>query len=435
MSIIKPFWDFPGFVPPHYFVGCEDLFSAYSSKLENCSDGNLQFFLITGVNKIGKSSFLEYLAHFANDSCTFLNRGVVVDYETINDIDFIVSKLLSELLYASISYDEKFAIKMGLSDYIVETGWHYVKFTNEFINYIKSNFAHFLIRLIDNISSNGIFLKIDTSTFEGKIENFSIFLNWFNEVVGDLNTFASDLPISVSLVLPKYNVHEFLNYNSLFNEIFAVGELKRLNDDVIRNSFEKGFNKVKIIVSDELMDLLVNFSAGHPKIMNDLGNALFYGYRKNDEEFINNRVINSKEIFCDVISEKYRNYPFYLLLTGDDDLDKLYVGILNKFSYVYVNNWEYSYRFNLSKFRLTLNEDEYLIFDDFIENLVNFKIIQFEDNESFEFLDSTFLIIWNIYFLSYNNKIIKSNIKRFNERFEYNNESISTLFYNYSQRI
>ena len=425
MSIIKPFCSSKHPVEPYDFVGQEDLILKFSSKLTKCSEGTLQCFLITGVNQIGKSSFSEYIGEYAHDYFSFLNNKTVVDCKYINDIDFIVATLLSELLYGYID-NESFVNNMGLNGHILHTTWHFVKFSDEFVDEVKNNFATFLIKLIDNIPLKGIFLKIDTTDFTGEINDFSIFLSWFNDFINDLNNFALNFPISIALVLPKYKVDDFLNYKSIFKELFVVGELKRLNDNDVRNYFEKGFNKVKILVSDEIMNLLVDFSAGHPKVMNDCGNVVFSRYcevyRYKAISGIKNKNVNSKEKFLNVISENYHE-KFDLLLTGKENIDNLFIGIINKFSSEYIQNWEYAYQFNLSNFRLKLNDDENLIFEDVLRKLVDYNILHInEDNESCEFFDSTFLIEWKIWFLSYDNKRIKSNLKEFHD---YNQHSLS----------
>uniref|UniRef100_UPI00388F7801 hypothetical protein n=1 Tax=Methanobrevibacter sp. TaxID=66852 RepID=UPI00388F7801 len=92
--------------------------------------------------------------------------------------------------------------------------------------------------------------------------------------------------------------------------------------------------------------------------------------------------------------------------------------------------WEYAYQFNLSNFSLKLNDDENLIFEDVLRKLVDYNILHInEDNESCEFFDSTFLIEWKIWFLSYDNKRIKSNLKEFHD---YNQHSLSDEFINHA---
>ena len=220
-KIYSPFED-SGFFGLNNIVGRENLLSYFNSQLIEKNYSKPSYFLITGNDRMGKSSFLKYFDKFTND-LDYLSAFVYVDENEINDIDFIIQKIISNIIFNLKNRYLKYSFKelkenreiveqdkycyeeiiSELEESIVNIGYSEINFKKSFISYVKNNFVEFMMYLMSKINHKGIHIQLDTHESFKNVKSLSLFLKWFGNIVNDLNNLKKEIPIIFTFVFPK----------------------------------------------------------------------------------------------------------------------------------------------------------------------------------------------------------------------------------------
>lgn len=433
-SIYSPFNDGLGLVDPIYFVGQQDLFQIFSTNfLESISD-HPKFFLISGQPLVGKSSFLRYFRYYVENNFNFLQCDCSFNNENINDIDYIIEKLISELLHnlkrsypwgdVPISYN---TIIENLSNYILENNGINIKLKKSFLNEVKDNFAEFLYNFYNEIDQEGIYIEIDTFDLLEDIEDVSKFSQWVSTIIHDLKNKNLKFPIVFTFALPKHNTNQFLDSSSILKSEVVFGEVKRLSDEDVRKYLNDGFNRVNWEISEEIMDFLVDASSGHPSIMNEYGSDVFWQCRNSSQNHNSEEkrvkavgdsprnIVDSKEMVLDAICSDLddRHFLNAIKLSDNEKINRTCCLILNKLSNLFKDNFDNDFYFKKETILELLNEDEILIFDNFWSRLLDQNIIKFyEKNEKYYFMGYPFLLQFKIWSRNYDEEKVKERISK-----------------------
>lgn len=273
-KIISPFAD-GGIVEPEDFVGRRDIIEKLEPFLKDSLNGNPHYFLITGAPTIGKSSFLKYLSFYSKERYKIISCSWLIE----STIEETIESLISDLLWSIKFSQEDCYTKIieDLNGYISKIVWREIKFTKEFLIYVKENFIEFFKYLFDNINGGVLFKKykglmIQFNAYWGS--NLNLFFEWFNKIINDCNNSDIKIPFSFVIGLEKEYYDEFVDNEIAKN--FICSELKRLSDNEVRTYFKNSFNKFDWEISDDVLDLLVERCQGLPSLMQDIGNTIYY---------------------------------------------------------------------------------------------------------------------------------------------------------------
>ena len=168
------------------FVGREDLIEKYSNYLKQATFGSLENFFIIGESGIGKSSFGKYLKNIA------INKHDMISIHIYNggigDVESLIRVIIENLLEVSNNQPWGQRIWDEFRDHIesVNIFGVRIKFKSRpeddaIIRDIKTSFASFLLKLINNIGDKkGIFIIIDNiglcKKFCGMIQHNNVLL-------------------------------------------------------------------------------------------------------------------------------------------------------------------------------------------------------------------------------------------------------------------
>lgn len=377
------------------FVGREDVISKFFDELKN--EKMKHYFLITGQDRMGKSSFSNYFTELIKNNFDYLCCSTTFNKIEINNPESIVceigSELLNELHYKNCSENPIYTkIIEELDDKIDKIYCGITHFNQEFKPYLAEHFEEFLEYLYNNINQ-GIYIEIDTINILENLEDINDFKEWFSGFINNLENTC--IPIVITLALPK-NV--IIDLGEVYN-LFTIGEVKRLSDDEVKQFFINGFEHY-MEVDDETIDFLVDLSCGHPAVMNNCGLNYY-----SDRNKFNNIV--------DAISNDYIDEIFLDLVKLDENefMNETCFSILNKIAEDCKNRFDGEYWFKKSDLNLT--EDEKDLFDEYINHLESENEIKYNENSAaYEFTSTEVLISFRIWAMGYDEKKIREKIAK-----------------------
>ena len=214
--------------------------------------------------------------------------------------------------------------------------------------------------------------------------------------------------------------YSFLRKDNYLKEIFTVEDLRKLSNEEVKTYLENGFDRFEWRISEDVMDMLVELSLGHPAMMRHFGQNIYWnlGVRNRDFGFlynegvsmcvgVANQQVTSIEKAFNVLETLYRNDYYLNMIRKNDKSDpkSLYFSILNKILGDFKQNFDGYYFFKKQTIIKKLNLREKEIFENFIKRLEDLEVIKFNSCESaYEFKDPKILIDFQIWSHRYKEK-------------------------------
>jgi hypothetical protein len=352
-------------VSPENFKGRMDIIENISRYMANVISGNAQHFFITGKRGMGKTSLAAYVKNLVQKK--FKMVGVHVVNDSVHDIESLIEQIIERLLneIESESWSEKIFDK--LRDNIKSAGAFGANIelrpnSDEFIKSVKDNFPQFLKELTKDFDDKkGIFVIIDDINGLTKDPEFA---TWYKSFSDTLDTdFRGESPIAIMLAGYPDKLQTLYNHNPSFNRIFRSYEIGPLTRSEVSSFFEDTFKKANIGIENEALNEMIDFSAGIPTMMQEIGDGVFW---EDTDSIIDKKdalhgifeagiQIGKKfvkpEIDSSIYSVKYRSI---LLKMGEHTIVS----------------------FKKSDFEKHLNEEEKRVFPDFLQKAKKLKILE-----------------------------------------------------------
>ena len=371
------------------FVGREDLIEKYSNYLNQATFGSLENFFIIGESGIGKSSFGKYLKNIA------INKHDMISIHIYNggigDVESLIRVIIENLLEVSNNQPWGQRIWDEFRDHIesVNIFGVRIKFKSRpeddaIIRDIKTSFASFLLKLINNIGDKkGIFIIIDN--IDGLVRTPE-FVYWYRSFTDTLTSEDNKTPIAIMLLGTPKEKYDLNFYARSLIGIFHTSILPSLNDNEVKNFFVKSFNELDVTMDNEALDLMVKFSSGQPTMMQEIGDAIYCTCKR--------KIIRKDDALIGIFRASDQIGVKYLQLTSDNPI------LNDKYSSIFIKIGGYFFRrlnynnFNEIWFDL-LNGNEKLDFTGYLIETMKFDGDKKEDVN--EFLSYLYFILKNSY--------------------------------------
>jgi hypothetical protein len=257
MILKNPFSDYGGIVTESRFVGRKDEIQAIKNRLLGVSYGNLA---IIGLPRIGKSS-LAWNAVYKNKENLISNKIISVwvsfgEYESIYDafadIIFDIGETLVELKELSLSLNE-------INDKIIksESNLEKRRFIKRYFKHLRSHEFRVII----------IFDEFDNASNILKVQEFQ----FLRELSYNIETKLGLLTIS------RKTIQELEPDNgtlSNFYQIFSELRLKMFSEDDMLSYWSR-VKDYGIILKQNYVDLVINYSGSHPYLLDVLNHEVF----------------------------------------------------------------------------------------------------------------------------------------------------------------
>jgi DNA replication protein DnaC len=282
-------------VQPEYFIARRNEVERLERAVRQAASGRNENVFIAGERGIGKSSLVGFIRYLAEKKYNMLGCHCYLGgVRTLPELMRVVfQRLLQEcdenLLEKLGSIFKKFIKGVGLFGVSVE-------FTDdkEQLAMLADNFLPAMRQIQDTIEKagkKGLVLILDDLNGIAGVPEFAEFLKSF---VDELATSHKAMPLLLMLVGVRDRRDALIKSQPSVARIFDVIDLPAMSDDEVEVFFQKYFDKCGVSIDNSALGRMVNFSAGLPMLMHEIGDAVFWAN--------NNDVIDERDSLTGVLN-------------------------------------------------------------------------------------------------------------------------------------
>jgi len=348
--------------PLELFVGRVEKIKEILRYVEQAKKGKQENVFLAGERGIGKSSLVSFLRSLVDTKDVI---ALHIFLGGVTNLDELVRNIFEQLLKQTSQQKWFSKITGFFGNHIDQVGLFGISLSfnppkkelNDLVRYFPEALYNVLEKIKDEKKS--LFLALDDINGLSKKAEFA---HWYKSFVDYVNTHYNNFPVFIMPVgLPEIR-DSLSEIQPSLMRIFRVVDIEKLSDKEVKEFFEKAFEKVKINVEDEAMDIMVRYSSGLPILMHEIGDAVFW----ND----NDGVIDKEDALgglidaAENIGRKYLEPKFYRTIRSDR-----YKSILRKIGE------EFSTRFIRKEIESSLNVNEKRVFNNFLRRMRELGII------------------------------------------------------------
>jgi hypothetical protein len=362
-------------VPVELFVGrAAQIDKIINRGVRQVAEGKPICIYVQGEYGIGKSSIAGFTQSLAEK-----DYGLHGIYTTLGGVKDIVdvAKAVLESTLRSGAFDPKKSehIRNWLAKYIGKQQLFGFTVNAEALKKDAPNLSSpfgmlgFLTETknhLKDLGVKGIFLILDEINGITSDPQFSHFIKG----LVDTNALSKEpLPLLLMLCGVEERRHEMIQKHQPIERYFDIIDIDVMNNDEMKEFFNKAFDSVKMSVEPSGMSLLTHNSAGFPKIMHLVGDAAFWIDKDGiiDESDALVAVIDA----ADDVGKKYVDLQVYKALRSED-----YHSILDKIARM---SGPTSMKFKKSEIAAGLEESEKRKLNNFLQRMKKLKAIRSGD--------------------------------------------------------
>jgi hypothetical protein len=354
-------------VPIEFFIGRINEIQRIARAIGQVELGKPQAIFLTGEYGIGKSSLAGFMRCYGEQNNHLLGIHILLGgAETLEDVATKTVETVIKMQIYGGSTTEK--IRNFLSKYIGKQELFGFSINLEALKADSPNISHgylpFLRELHNRLQEDGIKgLMLILDEINGITDNRQ-FAHFIKGLVDENALSNNPLPLMLMLCGVEERRKEMIQHHQPIERIFDMVEIKPMNENEMKDFFNKTFNSVDMQVKDEAMSRLCHYSAGFPKIMHIIGDAVFWVDKDNiiDKGDAIYGILNATED----IGKKFVDQQVYNALRSKD-----YHSILAK-----LGKEEFDLSFQKSSIEKGLSEKEKSKFNNFLQRMKKLKVLK-----------------------------------------------------------
>src|SRR4030042_2215401 len=354
-------------VPIEFFIGRINEIQRIARAIGQVELGKPQAIFLTGDYGIGKSSLAGFMRCYAEQNNHIFGIHVLLGgAETLEDLAAkTVETVIKMQIYGGTTTEK---IRNFLSKYIGKQELFGFSINLEILKTDSPNISHgylpFLRELFSRVKDDGIKGLILILDEINGITNNKQFAHFIKGLVDENALTSHPLPLMLMLCGVEERRREMIQHHQPIERIFDIVEIKPMNENEMKDFFNKTFTSVDIQVKEEAMSLLCRYSAGFPKIMHIIGDAVFWVDQDN--------IIDREDAFKGIliatedIGKKFVDQQVYDALYSRD-----YHSILTK-----LGKEKFDLSFQKSSIKQGLSEKEKSKFNNFLQRMKKLKVLK-----------------------------------------------------------
>lgn len=354
-------------VPIQFFAGRQNEINRISRSAGQVALGKPQAIFLAGEYGIGKSSLAGFTRFCAEKENDIIGIHVLLGgSSTINDV---ATKTLESVIKSQI-YETKFSEKIRnlLSKYIGKQELFGFGVNLDAIRAdgpnISQGYLPFLTQLFDRVKGDGVKgIMLILDELNGITENPK-FAHFIKSLVDENALSQTPLPLLLMLCGVDERRREMIGHHQPIERIFDVVEIKPMDDEEMIAFFNKAFGAAGITIEDDAMKLLCKYSAGFPKIMHIIGDAVFW--LDKDDNIDKADALHGIVFAADEIGKKFVDQQVYKALHSED-----YHSILTK-----LGKDDFDLVFKKSDIEKGLSAAEKKKFNNFLQRMKKLKVLK-----------------------------------------------------------
>jgi len=264
-------------VPLEFFVGrqkeVEEIVNAVGKAVSHKS---VERIFVSGERGIGKSSLCNMALTVAEERHRVL--GLHVFLGGVTTLEELARRVFERLLQKSRDKSWFETIKSYLGNHVKQVGLFGItlEFTASDSELKRSleDFPSVLRNLLDKLKDEKRGLMLILDDING-LSASRPFADWLKSFVDEVATSGQPLPLLLMLVGLSERRSQLINHQPSLDRVFDLIEVKRFQEEEIREFYSKTFSKVNVVVQDEAMNVLSIFSGGYPVFIHEIGDAVF----------------------------------------------------------------------------------------------------------------------------------------------------------------
>ncbi len=354
-------------VPIEMFVGREPQIAEIEKYAAQATSGRLEALFLLGERGIGKSSIASFARYLASTKHNMLSIQVFLG--RVTTIEDTVRQVLEQLLKESRTEKWYDNLKGLFGEHIEQVGLFdiSIKFAppRSDLKEIANDFPKALMGIVDKLGGekSGIFIALDD--IDGLLATTD-FANWFKSFVDRVATSELEFPVCMMLIgLPEQR-DTLAELQPSLMRIFRVIDIERLSNNEVQGFFRSAFSIPGLEVTDDAMEILVQFSSGLPVIMHELGDATFW--KDEDGTIDRDDVLKGLVVAADNVCKKYLTPRVYQAIRSER-----YRNILGKLG---TRELWVSRQFRKRDLETSLTENEKKVFGNFLRKMRELGVIQ-----------------------------------------------------------
>jgi hypothetical protein len=381
-------------VPIEFFIGRINEIQRIARAIGQVELGKPQAIFLTGEYGIGKSSLAGFMRCYAEQNNHILGIHVLLGgSETLEDVATKTVETVIKMQIYGGSTTEK--IRNFLTKYIGKQELFGFSINLEALKADSPNISHgylpFLRELLNRLQEDGIKgLMLILDEING-ITNNRQFAHFIKGLVDENALSREPLPLMLMLCGVEERRKEMIQHHQPVERIFDIVEIEPMNENEMKDFFNKTFNSVDMQVKDEAMSLLCHYSAGFPKVMHIIGDAVFWVDKDNIID--KGDAISGILYATEDIGKKFVDQQVYNALRSKD-----YHSILAK-----LGKEEFDLSFQKSSIERGLSEKEKSKFNNFLQRMKTLKVLK-SGEERGEYIFNSRLVRFYIFLKSLEKK-------------------------------
>lgn len=357
-------------VPAEFFIGRRNEIQRIARSIGQVELGKTEAIFLNGEYGIGKSSLASYMRLYAEKNNHIL--GLHVFLGSAEGLEGVAAKTV-EVAIRSEAYEPTVTEKIRnfLSKYIGKQELMGININFEALKADTPNLSQgylpFLHQLLGRVKENGIKgIMLILDEING-ISSNPKFAHFIKSLVDENALSPNPLPLMLMLCGVEERRREMIEHHQPVERIFDIVEINPMDEDEMKDFFNKTFNSTGMKVTDEAMHHLCHYSAGFPKIMHIIGDAVFWIDKDNVIDNID--AMDGVAIAAEEVGKKFVDQQVYKALRSKD-----YHSILAKLS---KETFDLSFlKGNIEK---GLSENEKKKFNNFLQRMKKLNVLKSGD--------------------------------------------------------
>ncbi|MBI4655536.1 MAG: ATP-binding protein [Elusimicrobia bacterium] len=354
-------------VPVDFFIGRLNEIQKITRAATQVELGKPQAVFLTGEYGIGKSSLAGFMRYYSEKNNHLI--GIHILLGGADTIDELATKTVEAVINSQV-YQTTIAekIRNALSKYIGGPELFGFKINFEALKADAPNLSHgylpFLRNLFNRLKEDGIKgVMLILDEINGIAGNPQ-FAHFIKALVDENALNKESLPLMLMLCGVEERRREMIRHHQPIERIFDIVEIKPMDNNEMKDFFNKSFDSASMKVQDAAMDLLCHYSAGFPKIMHIIGDNVFWldkdGFVNEDDAF------NGILIAAEEIGRKFVDQQIYSALRSQD-----YLTILKK-----LGKAQFDLSFNVKDMEQGLSAAEKNKFNNFLQKMKRLNVLK-----------------------------------------------------------
>ncbi|MFH0796350.1 MAG: ATP-binding protein [Candidatus Omnitrophota bacterium] len=357
-------------VPIEFFIGRLTEVQRIARAIGQVELGKPQAIFLTGEYGIGKSSLAGVMRFYAEKNNHIL--GIHVFLGSAETPEDVATKTVESVIKTQV-YEPTLTEKIRniFSKYIgrqeifgFSVNFEVLKADGPNLSLGFLPFLRELLSRTKDIGIKGLMLIFDEIN---GIANNPQFAHFIKTLVDENALSNAPLPLMLMLCGVEERRREMIHHHQPVERIFDIVEIKPMNKSEMEEFFTKTFNSAGIQIKDEAILTLFHYSAGFPKIMHIIGDAVFWLDRDNiiDEHDALQGTLEATE----AIGKKFVDQQVYKSLRSKD-----YHSILTK-----LGKTDFDLSFQKRIIEKGLSDVEKRKFNNFLQRMIQLKVLKLGD--------------------------------------------------------